>query len=140
VILSDIDFFKYYNDNYGHQAGDDCLQKVARAINDCAHRATDLAARYGGEEFVIVLPDTDEDGAMAVSEEIRTHVKNLEIAHEKSSVSEHVTLSLGIATMVPSGDDSADDIVAMADEALYEAKESGRNQSIGKSKNTEQDN
>lgn len=134
VILCDIDFFKLFNDNYGHQAGDECLQKVAKAINDCAHRATDLAARYGGEEFVIVLPCTDHDGAMAVSEEVRTHVSNLNVEHVKSKVCDHVTLSLGVATMVPNGDYSADDLVALADEALYEAKENGRNQSIGKSK------
>ncbi|MFH2093178.1 MAG: diguanylate cyclase [Pseudomonadota bacterium] len=132
VILCDIDFFKLYNDNYGHQAGDDCLQKVAWAINNCANRATDLAARYGGEEFVLILPNTDEDGAMAVSEEVRTHVKNLELAHEKSKVSEHVTLSLGVATMIPGTDNSAEDLVALADKALYEAKENGRNQSVGK--------
>jgi diguanylate cyclase (GGDEF)-like protein/PAS domain S-box-containing protein len=137
VILSDIDFFKYYNDNYGHQAGDECLQKVAKTISDTANRATDLAARYGGEEFVVVLPATDEDGAMAVAEEIRTNVQNLQVPHEKSQVSDHVTLSLGVATMIPEGDISADDLVAMADEALYEAKENGRNQSVGKSKNTE---
>ncbi len=132
VILCDIDFFKLYNDNYGHQAGDECLKKVARAINDCAHRATDLAARYGGEEFVVVLPNTDEDGAMAVAEEVRTHVQNLKIDHETSKVNDHVTLSLGVATMVPGSDNSAEELVAMADEALYEAKENGRNQSVRK--------
>ena len=132
VIICDIDFFKLYNDTYGHQAGDDCLQKVARAIHDCAHRPADLAARYGGEEFVVVLPCTDADGAMAVAEEIRTHVKNLEIVHEKSKVNDHVTLSLGVATMVPGADNSEEDLVARADEALYEAKENGRNQSVSK--------
>lgn len=132
VILSDIDFFKYYNDNYGHQAGDDCLQKVAQAIFNCANRSTDLAARYGGEEFAIILPNTDADGAMAIAEEARTNVQNLEVPHEKSQVSEHVSLSLGVATMIPGADNSAEALVALADEALYEAKEKGRNQSIGK--------
>ncbi|MFH2060020.1 MAG: diguanylate cyclase [Pseudomonadota bacterium] len=137
VILCDIDFFKFYNDTYGHQAGDDCLQKVARAINDSAHRATDLAARYGGEEFVIVLPCTNAEGAMAVAEEVRTNIMNLRIVHEKSTVNEHVTLSLGVATMMPNNDNSAEELVAMADKALYEAKENGRDQSIGKIGNTE---
>lgn len=133
VILSDIDFFKLYNDNYGHQAGDECLQKVAQAIHGCAHRSVDLAARYGGEEFVVVLPGTDADGAMAVSEEIRKTVMNLKIAHEKSKVDEYVTLSLGVATMVPGHDNSAEDLVALADQSLYEAKEKGRNRSLSKS-------
>lgn len=132
IILCDIDFFKSYNDNYGHQAGDDCLKKVARAINDSVHRATDLAARYGGEEFVIVLPCTDADGAMAVSEEIRTNTMNLGLVHEKSTINKYVTLSLGVATMMPNRSNSAEELVAMADKALYEAKENGRNLSIGK--------
>ncbi|MCK5350519.1 MAG: diguanylate cyclase, partial [Desulfobacula sp.] len=117
---------------YGHQAGDDCLKKVAQAIQDSAHRSADLAARYGGEEFVLVLPRTDAGGAMAVAEKVRINVMNLEIAHEKSKVNDHVTLSLGVATMVPGKDNSAEDLVALSDQALYEAKENGRNQSISK--------
>lgn len=132
VILCDIDFFKLYNDNYGHQAGDECLQKVARAIQGCARRPADLAARYGGEEFVLVLPATDANGAMTVAETVRMAVKNLEIAHEKSKIDDHVTLSLGVATMVPGMDNSAESLVAQADQALYEAKGNGRNQSIGR--------
>ncbi len=133
VVLCDIDFFKLYNDNYGHQAGDDCLKKVARAIKNCATRATDLTARYGGEEFVIILPSTDEEGAMAVSEKVRTNVMNLKIDHEKSKVCDHITLSLGVATLFPDNKNSADDLVSMADQALYEAKKNGRNQSSDKS-------
>ncbi len=132
LILSDIDFFKLYNDNYGHQAGDDCLIKVAQAIQACATRTGDLAARYGGEEFAVILPCTNSDGAMVVAEEIRTHVKNLEILHEKSSVNNHVTLSLGIATMTPDKNQALEDLIALADEALYEAKENGRNRCIRK--------
>ncbi len=132
VILCDIDFFKLYNDNYGHQAGDDCLQKVAQAIQASAHRASDLAARYGGEEFALILPGTAADGAMDVAEEVRTNVQNLLIDHEKSTVCEHVTLSLGVATLVPDKDNSAEQLVLLADEALYEAKENGRNQSLSK--------
>ncbi len=129
LILSDIDYFKLYNDNYGHQEGDSCLIKVARSIDDSTNRSSDLAARYGGEEFAVILPYTDEDGAMAVAEEIRTNVKNLEIPHEKSKVNEHVTLSLGVATAIPGKHNSVEGLLALADEALYDAKEKGRNQS-----------
>ncbi len=132
VILCDIDFFKLYNDSYGHQAGDDCLQKVAQAIHSCANRASDLVARYGGEEFAVILPGTDPDGAMVVAEEVRTCVQNLLITHEKSNVCDHVTLSLGVATLVPNKDNSAEQLVLLADEALYEAKENGRNKSLRK--------
>ena len=132
VVLCDIDFFKLYNDNYGHQAGDDCLQKVAKSINDSAQRSTDLAARYGGEEFVLVLPNTDADGAMAVSETVRSNIMNLKLPHAKSKVCDHVTLSLGVATMIPNADNSAEALVELADEGLYESKENGRNQSRAK--------
>ncbi len=132
IILCDIDYFKLYNDNYGHQAGDDCLQKVARAINSCAHRSTDLAARYGGEEFMLVLPSTDAKGAMDLSEEVRTCVMNLKLNHEKSTVNDYVTLSLGVATMIPGPDNSAESLIALSDACLYEAKEKGRNRSVGK--------
>jgi diguanylate cyclase (GGDEF)-like protein/PAS domain S-box-containing protein len=130
VILCDIDFFKPYNDTYGHQAGDDCLKKVAQAIDKSVHRPGDLAARYGGEEFVLVLPSTDMEGAMAVAEDVRTAIMNLKIVHEKSTVHEHITLSLGVSTMIPDKDNSHTALVAKADKALYEAKETGRNQSI----------
>ncbi|MCP4115709.1 MAG: diguanylate cyclase [Desulfobacteraceae bacterium] len=130
VILCDIDFFKLYNDNYGHQAGDACLQKVARTINDCIHRPADLAARYGGEEFAVILPNTDAKGAMVVSERVRTAIENLRLEHDKSAVCDYVTLSSGVATMLPGGNDSADALVGLADKGLYEAKENGRNQSI----------
>ncbi len=127
VILCDIDFFKLYNDNYGHQAGDECLIKVAGAIAASAARAADLAARYGGEEFALILPHTDASGAMAVAETVRESVQNLKIEHEMSKVSTHVSLSLGVATMVPDEGYQAEDLVALADKALYEAKENGRN-------------
>lgn len=130
VILCDIDFFKLYNDNYGHQAGDDCLVKVARAIHSSVTRPFDLAARYGGEEFVIVLPETSGDGAMGIAEKIRKTILRLKVEHEKSTVGDYITLSLGVATMVPLYDLSEGVIVAMADKALYRAKENGRNQSL----------
>ena len=130
VILCDIDCFKLYNDNYGHPAGDECLKQVAMSISDCVNRASDLAARYGGEEFVVVLPGTDRKGAMAVAEDIRTKIQGLEIRHETSTAGPCITLSLGVASLVPSVDNSAEDLVALADEALYRAKENGRNQSV----------
>ncbi len=130
VILCDIDFFKLFNDHYGHQAGDECLQKVARAIHGCVMRPADLAARYGGEEFVIVLPNTDAGGAMVVAEKVRARVGELMIPHARSRVSENVSLSLGIAAMVPGSDNSPESLVAKADHALYEAKGGGRNRSV----------
>ena len=133
LVMCDIDFFKLYNDNYGHQAGDDCLVKVAGTICDSASRAADLAARYGGEEFVLVLPNTDPEGAVSVAEEVRNNVLKLQIDHEKSKVNNHVTLSLGVATMVPDEKHHAEDLVSLADKALYEAKQNGRNQSVCKS-------
>ena len=132
VIMCDIDFFKYYNDTYGHQAGDECLQQVARTIHDCCGRSCDLVARYGGEEFVLILPNTDLKGATTVAERVRTSVKNLKIDHQNSTIEKYVTLSLGIASALPGHDTSAKDLVALADKALYEAKERGKNQCIGK--------
>ncbi len=130
LIMCDIDFFKLYNDHYGHQAGDECLKKVAGAISATACRSTDLAARYGGEEFVVVLPGTDLDGAMTVAEKIRSNVNNLKIMHEKSSIDEYITLSLGVAAVIPGDDHVPEDLIAEADKALYKAKESGRNRFV----------
>ena len=130
LILCDIDFFKFYNDSYGHQSGDDCLKEVARAIHESARRSVDLVARYGGEEFVVVLPGTKLENAMIMAEKVRKNVKNLKIEHIKSKVHDYVTLSLGVAAMVPGNDNSAEELVAQADQALYEAKKNGRNQSI----------
>lgn len=128
VILSDIDFFKRFNDHYGHQAGDDCLKAVAQSIQGCLQRPADLAARYGGEEFVVILPNTPSAGAMHVAEIIRAAVEALQWPHAQSEVAAVVTLSLGGATIVPPLDGGkAGDIVKMADQALYESKEAGRN-------------
>ncbi len=132
VIICDIDFFKSYNDTYGHQGGDECLQKVAWAIHECVQRPGDLAARYGGEEFVLVLPNTDAKGALVVAEKVRMSVAGLQIPHEQSKVDAYISLSLGIAAMVPGSDNSAEDLVKEADEALYLAKANGRNQSFCK--------
>jgi diguanylate cyclase (GGDEF)-like protein len=130
LILCDIDFFKKYNDTYGHQAGDACLRKVANALTFCAKRSVDLVARYGGEEFAVILPNTTTAGASQVAEEIREFVNSLKIPHAQSAVSEHVTLSLGVASMEPTLDTSPSMLIATADAALYRAKAAGRNKSF----------
>lgn len=129
VILMDIDFFKGYNDQYGHGQGDECLQQVAAAIDATVKRPADLAARYGGEEFCVVLPGTDGPGALAVAEDIRLAVAGLAIPHAASKVAGHVTISLGVAAAVPSPEGHPLPLVKQADEALYRSKDEGRNRS-----------
>ncbi|MCY7320782.1 MAG: PleD family two-component system response regulator [Phormidesmis sp. CAN_BIN36] len=126
LILSDIDCFKLYNDTYGHQAGDDCLRKVAQVMQVAAKRSIDLPARYGGEEFAVILPNTEQLGALQVADEIRVGVKELEIAHARSKVSQVVTVSLGVATIIPNQGRSLEMLIMAADQALYQAKEAGR--------------
>ncbi len=127
LLLIDIDFFKKYNDGYGHQGGDDCLRKVATELANTMRRSSDMVARYGGEEFAVVLPNTDIDGAVVIAEELRSAVEMLALEHEFSDVAEFVTISLGAAGIPPqSGEDSAS-LISLADEALYEAKAEGRN-------------
>lgn len=132
LILCDIDFFKLYNDTYGHQQGDDCLKRVAQAMNGVLKRPGDLVARYGGEEFAVVLPNTDLAGAVRVARLIQQEVSSLNIRHEKSSVKNSVTLSLGVACTRPAKMDSMDSLLTAADESLYNAKESGRNRIVEK--------
>jgi diguanylate cyclase (GGDEF)-like protein len=126
LILCDIDFFKRYNDTYGHQAGDDCLKKVAQTISRAIKRPADLVARYGGEEFVILLPKTDLSGAVKIVEDIKRKIRNLQIEHAKSDVSPYVSLSMGICTMRPDRETLSTELVAVADRALYQAKKTGR--------------
>ncbi len=126
LILCDVDFFKAYNDTYGHQAGDDCLVKVAKAISQSVKRPGDLVARYGGEEFAVILPNTHMAGAMEVGELIRTQLSGLQIPHAKSLVSRYVTLSLGVSSIIPTLELSPELLVAAADKALYQAKSQGR--------------
>ena len=130
LILADIDYFKKYNDHYGHQAGDDCLIRVGQALKKSILRPADLAARYGGEEFVLLLPDVDLQGAKHVGLRAIEEVANLGIEHISSDVAETVTLSMGVATLIPSAEQSPTDLVAMADRALYMAKEQGRNRLV----------
>lgn len=128
LILCDIDYFKAYNDHYGHQAGDNCLRLVARTLLRAAKRPGDLVARYGGEEFVIVLPNTDLKGAETVAEDIRFLVRSRRIDHKKSDIDKIVTLSLGVTSCIPRPDSSTNDLVKLADDALYQAKAQGRDQ------------
>lgn len=126
LILCDVDFFKAYNDAYGHPVGDHCLQQIAKAISLAAKRPADLVARYGGEEFVVILPNAHAEGALQVAKEIRTHVKALGLVHKHSQVSKQVTLSLGVASTVAGGESSPGLLIAEADKALYQAKATGR--------------
>lgn len=128
IILADIDYFKGFNDLYGHQAGDNCLRLVARTLNHAAKRPGDLVARYGGEEFVVILPDTDLKGAEAVAEEIRRAVRDRHISHQSSAIDTIVTMSLGVASCIPSSENSAAHLLKQSDKALYAAKEGGRDQ------------
>jgi diguanylate cyclase (GGDEF)-like protein len=130
VLMCDVDYFKLYNDAYGHQAGDRCLQLVADAIGRALRHVNDLAARYGGEEFAVVLPDTDRTGAAHVAEAIHEAVGRLSIIHGFSDSGPHVTLSIGGATALSGIGASPEALVAAADEALYAAKRAGRNRSV----------
>jgi len=128
VIMIDVDKFKQYNDNYGHATGDICLQKIAKALKGCIKRPYDFLARYGGEEFIMVLPDIDSQGAKQVGTNAKQAIEDLNIPHEFSDVADHVTISMGIATMRPgNGIESCIKVVKAADKLLYTAKETGRN-------------
>lgn len=126
LILFDLDSFKLYNDFYGHLAGDDCLIKVAQAVHKSVDRAGDLVSRYGGEEFVVLLPDTDLEGAISVAVRIQEALQILEIPHERSEVKPIVTVSLGIASLVPTIEVQPEILINQADQALYSAKQQGR--------------
>ena len=127
LIMIDIDFFKLYNDHYGHQKGDDCLQQVARTLEQSATRSTDLVTRYGGEEFGVILPDTGLKGALEIAEQMRVNIEMLNIEHRYSKNSGYVTISLGVATTIPSRKSQQDSLIAAADQGLYMAKKEGRN-------------
>ncbi|WP_169738251.1 sensor domain-containing diguanylate cyclase [Maridesulfovibrio frigidus] len=128
VIMCDVDYFKNYNDYYGHQEGDGSLIKVARAIESSLKRPNDLAGRYGGEEFLIILPNTDAKGAVEVAERIMSTVSDMRIEHEKSKISDYLTFSFGVASVTSNEVHLPENIILVADEALYRAKRQGRNQ------------
>lgn len=130
LILCDVDYFKAFNDTYGHQMGDECLRQVATVLQRAVKRPGDIVARYGGEEFGIILPNTTARGAAQIITRIQSKLGELKIQHEQSKVSSWITLSFGVATMIPLHDIDASKIVTIADHALYQAKLSGRNQAI----------
>lgn len=125
IILFDIDHFKNVNDAYGHQAGDEILKLTARRIERVARRVGDLAARYGGEEFILLLPDTSRMGAFKMAEEIRMDIARMKVSYDEHMMS--VTVSAGLATMVPDMDHEPEKLIKRSDDALYLAKRTGRN-------------
>lgn len=130
LMLCDIDYFKFYNDQYGHPAGDVCLQKVGAVLNKNAQKNQDLVARYGGEEFAVIMPNTHGAGAVHVAKGMQASVRDLQITHHGSAVSQYVTLSMGVATLIPSWESSPSDLIVAADKALYQAKAQGRDRII----------
>ena len=130
LLMVDIDHFKKFNDACGHQQGDDCLRRIAAMLSACLHRPQDNVARFGGEEFVIILPETDTRGAMAIAERIRKSLQNERISHPGLDCLDclpYVTVSIGLAAMIPSFEDNPSRLIDMADMAMYDAKRTGRN-------------
>ncbi len=130
LILCDVDYFKQYNDAYGHQAGDDCLRRVATAIAATARRSPDLAARYGGEEFAMLLPNTSLEGALEVARQIQIHIQSLQLPHQQSKISQYVTASFGVTSIVPTETITPETFLLRVDQALYQAKASGRDRIV----------
>jgi len=130
VLMIDIDCFKAYNDTYGHQAGDLALKRVAAILGERIRRKTDLVGRYGGEEFGVLLPNTKPLAAVGIAEELRLAVHAAALAHESSTVAPVVTVSIGVASMVPTESNTFSTLIRMADQALYRAKASGRDRVV----------
>lgn len=130
LIMIDVDYFKLYNDTYGHQKGDSCLRQVAKNISFNLKRPADLVARYGGEEFAVILPRTDLVGALHVANQIHLTIRRLQIPHKSSPISEYVTISQGITSMIPNSKRSPESIISLADLAVYQAKQQGRDQIV----------
>lgn len=134
LIMADIDFFKQYNDIYGHQQGDECLKEVSRILQDSVHRPADVVARYGGEEFTILLPDTAEEGCMKLAERIRMNIEEMDLEHQGAEPLKVVTMSFGVAVVSDSMEiSSSNQLLESADKALYKAKQQGRNRVCMKS-------
>ena len=127
LILIDVDFFKNYNDHYGHLAGDECLKRVAGAMAGQIRRGADLVARFGGEEFACLLPETAEEAAHLMAVKLLECVSDLGIPHACSAAADHVTISLGVASLTPEGDEPPSQLIDLADRSLYHAKQHGRN-------------
>jgi diguanylate cyclase (GGDEF)-like protein len=130
LILGDIDYFKLYNDRFGHQSGDICLKKVAQTILNTVMRPADLVARYGGEEFAVILPQTPARNALHVAQTIQLEIKKLAISHPESKVSDYVSLSLGVSCVIPQPRYTKNQLLTTADKALYQAKRQGRNRAV----------
>lgn len=131
LLMLDVDYFKRYNDRYGHQVGDECLRRVAGAVKDCLLRPADLAARYGGEEFAFILPGTEFEGAMALAAGMEQRVRGLQIEHSDSDTAKVVTVSLGVSMCLPWPEGDPASLLALADAQLYRAKHSGRGRAYG---------
>jgi diguanylate cyclase (GGDEF)-like protein/PAS domain S-box-containing protein len=132
LIIIDVDYFKNYNDVHGHLAGDSCLQKIAHTVRDSLRRAGNFVARYGGEEFMVILPETDTEDAYLFAESLREKIEDLNIEHKDSKAGKNVTISLGVSTSIPKKDSSQDELISLADKALYKAKQGGRNRVVRK--------
>lgn len=127
LIMIDIDYFKKYNDNYGHLQGDECLAAIAREIQQVVRRPRDIAARFGGEEFVVMMPETNSNGAVFITRELLTNITNLALEHASSPIDKIVTVSIGVAALVPDDNLTMDSFLIRTDNALYAAKKAGRN-------------
>ena len=127
LVMLDVDFFKRYNDSYGHMAGDECLRQVAQALQGSVRRSADICCRYGGEEFACLLPFTDMEGAKACATQILANVRALKIPHETSAVAPIVTVSIGVSALIPSEQNASAQLLMASDEALYQSKQQGRN-------------
>lgn len=127
LLLCDVDYFKQYNDTYGHQAGNECLRAIANVLSELAHRSSDLAARYGGEEFILLLPGLEAEQARRFATRIQRRITELAIPHSASEVAAVVTVSIGVAALAPSAENRPQQLFKLADEALYRAKSRGRN-------------
>ncbi|MEY3827987.1 MAG: hypothetical protein RLZZ148_2810, partial [Cyanobacteriota bacterium] len=130
LVLCDVDFFTEYNNNYGHLQGDNCLKQVAKSLEKSVRRPGDLVARYGGEEFVIILPNTDEEGALQVAQNMCSNIENLGIDHQFGLGNKLVTISAGVATIIPTPDLEDTTLIERADQALLLAKRRGKNQVV----------
>lgn len=138
LLMCDIDYFKQYNDTYGHSEGDECLKKIAATLKTFAHRTSDLAARYGGEEFSIILPETDIKGAQVVAEKVVKDIEALGLPHEGSQVASVITISVGYMSVVPQPNDDPRSLIIQTDHNLYRAKQLGRNRACTQSADVEQ--